>query len=93
MLPSLCQLTKLQPGSGQLHPPFQTTDLIQSSAKAEDQLPLSPVFSGPGPEKRALFRLGSACLPLARACGARGSSASAPSPWAAPLPALGSALL
>lgn len=77
---SLCQLTKLQPGSGQLHPPVQTKDLNQSSAKPEEQLPLSPVFSGPGPEEKTPLGLGFSCSLLVRARGAHGSSAGAQSP-------------
>lgn len=93
MLLSLFQLIKLQPGSGQMRPPLQTEDLIQSSAKPEDQLPSSPAFSGSGPQKRTLLRLGSTCPLLAHAHGAHGRSAAAQSPRAARLPALGAALL
>lgn len=85
MLLSLCQLTKLQPGSGRLHPSFQSEDLIQSSAKPEEQLPLSPAFSGSGPEKRTLCRFGSLCslMPVElvageTALGARASPAASP---------------
>lgn len=86
MLLSLCQLTKLQPGSGRLHPSFQSEDLIQSSAKPEEQLPLSPAFSGSGPEKRTLFRFGSLCslMPVELVQESRRSE-----PAPAPLPALG----
>lgn len=86
---SLCQLTKVQPGSGQLRPPFQAQDPIQRSAKPEDRFPLSPVFSGSGPEERTLVGLGASCSLLARARGAHGRRGGAPSPRAA----LGSALL